>query len=150
MLVSSGKKSFSSKKSNIYAKMSIKMRLELDSRRLLGTVNKANYSSLRSAGAYVRKAARNAVFISKHASKEGTPPHTRRGLLKRSILFGVDKSRMSVVIGPAKKFIGVSMTAHEFGGMYRRRRYPKRPLMGPTLNRTAPELPKLWANAVKR
>jgi hypothetical protein len=56
---------------------------------------------------------------------------------------------MSVVIGPAKKFIGVSMTAHEFGGVYRRRRYPKRPLMGPTLNKTAPQLPKLWANAVK-
>jgi hypothetical protein len=57
---------------------------------------------------------------------------------------------MSVVIGPAKKFIGVSMTAHEFGGMYRRRRYPKRPLMGPTLTKSAPQLPKLWANAVKK
>ena len=148
--MSSGKKSFSSKKSKIYVKMPVKMRLELDSRRLLGVVNKANYSALRSAGAYVRKAARNAVFISKHASKKGTPPHTRRGLLKRSILFGVDKNRMSVVIGPAKKFVGISMIAHEFGGMYRRRRYPKRPLMGPTLNKTAPELPKLWANAVKR
>ena len=130
--------------------MSVKMRFELDSRRLLGIVNKANYKALRSAGAYVRKTAQNAVFKSKRASKEGTPPHTRRGLLKRSILFGVDKSRMSVVIGPAKKFIGVSMTAHEFGGMYRRRRYPKRPLMGPTLNKTAPQLPKLWEDAVKK
>ena len=130
--------------------MPIKMRFEFDSRRLLGAVNKANYSSLRRVGAYVRKSAQNAVFKSKRASKEGTPPHTRRGLLRRSILFGVDKSRMSVVIGPAKKFIGVSMTAHEFGGMYRRRRYPKRPLMGPTLQKTAPELPKLWADAVKR
>ena len=43
-----------------------------------------------------------------------------------------------------------NMTAHEFGGMYRRRRYPKRPLMGPTLNKTAPQLPKLWENAVKK
>ena len=130
--------------------MSVKMRFEFDSRRLLGAVSKANLASLRRAGAYVRKAARNAVFKSKRASEKGTPPHTRRGLLKRSILFGVDKNRMSVVIGPAKKFIGVSMTAHEFGGMYRRRRYPKRPLMGPTLQKTAPELPKLWADAVKR
>ena len=130
--------------------MSVKMRFEFDSRRLLGAVNKANLASLRRAGAYVRKAARNAVHRSKRASEKGTPPHTRRGLLKRSILFGVDKSRMSVVIGPAKKFIGVSMTAHEFGGMYRRRRYPKRPLMGPTLNKTAPQLPKLWEDAVKK
>ena len=130
--------------------MPVKMRLELDSRRLLGVVSKANIASLRRAGAYVRKSARNAVHKSKHASEKGTPPHTRRGLLKRSILFGVEKKRMSVVIGPAKKFIGISMTAHEFGGMYRRRFYPKRPLMGPTLNKTAPQLPKLWQNAVKR
>ena len=129
--------------------MPVKMRFELDSRRLLGIINKANYKALRSAGAYVRKTAQNAVFKSKHASEEGTPPHTRRGLLKRSILFGADKNRMSVVVGPAKKFVGLSMTAHEFGGMYRRRRYPKRPLMGPTLNKTAPQLPKLWADAVK-
>ena len=130
--------------------MPVKMRFELDSRRLLGIINKANYKALRSAGAYVRKSARNAVHKSKRASEKGTPPHTRRGLLKRSILFGVDKSRMSVVIGPAKKFIGISMIAHEFGGLYRRRRYPKRPLMGPTLNKTAPQLPKLWENAVKK
>ena len=116
----------------------------------MGTVNKANCASLRRAGAYVRKSARNAVYKSKHASEEGTPPHTRRGLLKSSILFGVDKNRMSVVIGPAKKFIGVSMIAHEFGGMYRRRRYPQRPLMGPTLQKTAPQLPKLWEDAVKK
>ena len=64
--------------------MSVKMRFEFDSRRLLGAVSKANRASLRRAGAYVRKAARNAVFKSKRASEKGTPPHTRRGLLKRS------------------------------------------------------------------
>ena len=60
----------------------------------------------------------------------GTPPNTRRGLLKQSLLFGVEKQRQSVVIGPAESFIGTAMTAHEFGGIYRKRRYPKRPLMG--------------------
>ena len=130
--------------------MSVKMRFDFDERRLLGAVEKANYSSLRRAGAYIRATARNVVHRSKKSSTPGTPPHTRRGLLRRSLLFGVDKQKMSVVIGPAKKFIGISMTAHEFGGMYRRRRYPKRPLMGPTLTKSAPQLPKLWANAVKK
>ena len=130
--------------------MSVKMRFDFDERRLLGAVQKANYSSLRRAGAYIRATARNVVHRSQKSSTPGTPPHTRRGLLRRSLLFGVDKQKMSVVIGPAKKFIGISMTAHEFGGMYRRRRYPKRPLMGPTLTKSAPQLPKLWANAVKK
>lgn len=56
---------------------------------------------------------------------------------------------MAVVIGPAKSLIGISMTAHEFGGMYRRRKYPKRALMGPTLVKVFPQLPKLWKDSVK-
>ncbi len=126
-----------------------KVRVEFDDDAVKTAVQKSGVKSLRSAGAYTRKAARNAVSRSKKSSPAGTPPHTRRGLLKRSILFGVDKNRMTVVIGPAKSFIGISMTAHEFGGMYRRRKYPKRPLMGPTLVKVAPQLPKLWADSVK-
>ena len=61
----------------------------------------------------------------------------------------VERQRMTVVVGPAESFIGISMTAHEFGGIYRRRKYPKRPLMGPTLQKVAPQLPKLWEDSVK-
>ena len=127
----------------------MKCRVEFDERRIIVAVQNGNMTALRRAGAYIRKAARNQVSASEKASMPGTPPHTRRGLLKRSLLFGAEKNRMAVVIGPAKKFIGISMTAHEFGGMYRRRKYPKRPLMGPALVKTAPALPKLWAESVK-
>ena len=129
--------------------MNTKIRIEFDEGKVLNAVKSGNVKALRSAGAYVRKSARHAVSRSSKASSPGTPPHTRRGLLKRSILFGVEKQRQSVVIGPAKSLIGVSMTAHEFGGMYRRRKYPKRPLMGPTLVKATPALPKLWKDSVK-
>ena len=125
------------------------IRVEFDEKKVLGPVKNGNTKALTRAGAYVRKAARNAVSRSKKASAPGSPPHTRRGLLKRSILFGVEKQRQTVVIGPAFQFIGIAMTAHEFGGNYRRRKYPKRPLMGPSLIKTAPQLPKLWADSVK-
>ena len=126
-----------------------KVRVEFDDDAVKSAVQKCGVKALRSAGAYTRKAARNAVAKSKHSSTPGTSPNTRRGLLKRSILFGVEKHRMAVVIGPAESLIGISMTAHEFGGMYRRRKYPRRPLMGPTLEKVAPQLPKLWAESVK-
>ena len=129
--------------------MNTKIRIEFDEEKVLNAVKSGNVKALRSAGAYVRKSARNAVSRSSKASSPGMPPHTRRGLLKRSILFGVEKQRQSVVIGPAKSLIGVSMTAHEFGGMYRRRKYPRRPLMGPTLLKTAPALSTRWADSVK-
>lgn len=125
------------------------VRVEFDPDAVKRAVKRGSTESLKQAGAYVRKSARNSVKKSKHSSIAGTPPHTRRGLLKRSLLFGVEPRRMAVVIGPAFKFVGISMTAHEFGGMYRHRKYPKRPLMGPTLQKTTPQISKLWANSVK-
>ena len=117
----------------------MKCRIEFDDRRILVAVRSGNNIALRRAGAYLRKAARNRVTTSEKASAPGSPPNTRQGLLKQSLLFGVDKRLESVVI----------MVAHEFGGRYRKRRYPKRPLMGPTLQKTATKLPDLWEKSVK-
>ena len=129
---------------------STNVRIEFYDNAVRDAVKNSSSAPLRRAGAYIRKSARNAVSRSKNSSAPGSPPHTRRGLLKRSILFGVEKHRMTVVIGPAESFIGISMTAHEFGGIYRHRKYPKRPLMGPTLQKVAPQLPKLWEDSVKK
>ena len=127
----------------------MKVHIDFDEHRILVAVKCGNITALRRAGAYVRKAARNKVTQSSNASTPGSPPNTRQGLLKRSLLFGVEKQKQSVVIGPAEKFIGTAMKAHEFGGTYRKRRYPKRPLMGPTLQATATKLPALWDKSVK-
>ena len=127
----------------------MKCRIEFDDRRILVAVRSGNNVALRRAGAYIRKAARNRVTTSEKASAPGSPPNTRQGLLKQSLLFGVDKRLESVVIGPAESMIGTAMVAHEFGGRYRKRRYPKRPLMGPTLQKTATKLPDLWEKSVK-
>lgn len=125
------------------------VRLDFGDEPLMGAVKYANWKAMRGVGAYVRRVAVNSVHRSRSASAAGTPPHTRRGLLKNSILFGVEGDGRSVVIGPARSFVGISMTAHEFGGMYRGRKYPKRELMGPALMKSAPELPKLWKDAIR-
>lgn len=128
----------------------MKVRIEFDERRIIACVRSGNNTALRRTGAYIRKAARNKVTASSNASTPGTPPNTRRGLLKTSLLFGVEKQKTpSVVIGPAESMIGTAMYAHEFGGRYKKQRYPKRPLMGPTLQKTASKIPKLWEKSVK-
>lgn len=127
----------------------MKIHIEFDERRILMLVERANVTSLHRAGAYIRKAARNKVTTSQNASTAGSPPNTRRGLLKNSLLFGVEKRIPAVVIGPAGSIIGTAMKAHEFGGRYKKQRYPKRPLMAPTLERTRSQLAKFWENTVK-
>ena len=123
--------------------------VEFDADGLVARAAKASVDVLRRMGAYIRRAAQSKVRQSRNPSQPGEPPHTRRGALKRCILFGVDRRTNSVVVGPSVRFVGTSMQAHEFGGGYKRERYPKRPLMGPSLRESAPHLAKMWENAVK-
>ncbi len=123
--------------------------VEFDADGLLARAARAGLDVLKRMGAYVRRVAQSKVRQSPKASTPGTPPHTRRGLLKRSILFGLDKSERRVLVGPGFSFVGTSASAHEFGGGYRGDRYPKRPLMGPSLKEAAPRLARLWQDAVK-
>lgn len=123
--------------------------VEFDADGLVARAAKASVDVLRRMGAYIRRVAQSKVRQSRNPSQPGEPPHTRRGALKRGILFGVDRRTNSVVVGPSIRFVGTSMQAHEFGGGYKRERYPKRPLMGPSLRESAPHLAKMWEGAVK-
>ena len=122
--------------------------VEFDGDGLVARIMRASRDILRRAGAYVRRVAQRKVVTSPKPSTPGQPPHSRKGLLKRAILFASDGER-SVLVGPGFNFVGESASAHEFGGKYRRERYPKRPLMGPALKESAPRLAKLWRDAVK-
>ena len=107
-----------------------------------------NITSLGHAGAAIRLTARRSIRRRKKASLEGTPPNTRRGQLKRAIVYSVEKNRGLVVIGPQKDVVGTAGKAHEFGGRYRREQYPKRPFMGPALAKVKDRLPPMWANSI--
>ena len=123
--------------------------IEFDKDGLVARVAKASADILRRMGAYVRTVARRKVKTSKNPSPRGSPPHSGTGALKRGLLFGVDRSHQSVVVGPSEAFVGTSMAAHEFGGGYKKERYPKRPLMGPSLKDSTPHLARMWQDAVK-
>lgn len=123
--------------------------VEFDADGLVARVAKASVEILRRMGAYVRTVARRKVKTSERPSTPGTPPHSRTGALKRGILFGVERRRNAVVVGPSERFVGTSAAAHEFGGAYKRERYPKRPLMGPSLKESSPRLARMWQDAVK-
>lgn len=123
--------------------------VEFDSEGLLARVARASKDVLKRMGAYVRTAARRKVKTSDKPSLPGTSPHTRQGALKRAILFGLERGGKSVVIGPSAAIVGESASAHEFGGAYKKERYPKRPLMGPALKESSPHLARLWQDAVK-
>ena len=107
------------------------------------------FKSLGHAAASIRLIARRSIRRRQTAAMPGTPPNTRRGQLKRSIMYSLDKQRGVALIGPDFDVVGAAGKAHEFGGNFRRERYPKRPFMGPALEKVKDRLPSMWAGSIR-
>lgn len=91
----------------------MKSEVEFDEDGLVAWMARASREFLRRAGAYVRRVAQRKVVTSPKPSQPGQPPHSRHGLLKRGLLFGLERDGKSVLVGPGFRFVGESMSAHE-------------------------------------
>jgi len=134
-----------------------------DRKKVLRAVDKATRRVLSKAGAFVRTTAKHSIRRRKRVSQPGQPPSSHMGLLKHLILFGYDRRRQTVVVGPLKlnQKIGNAPEALEHGGASivaeglrnrrrkRRVRIKARPFMGPAMAKETPKFPKLWANSVR-
>jgi len=114
-------------------------------------VKRSSIKTLPRAGAFVRAIAKNSLGRKKNkedVAPVGKPPNTF-GLLRRAIKFEVAIQKDSVVIGPDFAAFSNVGRPHELGGNFRKRKYPKRPFMGPALIKATPKLPKLWAKTIR-
>jgi hypothetical protein len=126
-----------------------KGKTRFDAPKVAKAARRGSIQSLGHAGAALRLTARRSIRRNARASAPGSPPHTRKGRLKRAIKYAVDKALPSVVIGPDKAIVGTSAAAHEHGGRYRDEHYPRRPFMGPALEKIKDRLPPMWAGSIK-
>lgn len=127
--------------------MRLNGRSEFLIKRILDSVRAANIEAFGQAGSLLMRVARAMIITSRRPSKPGAPPHSRRGQLRRAVRYELE--REGVVIGPTAEGVGLSATAHEFGGSYRGGRYPERQLMGPALERVMDRLPGHWEASVR-
>lgn len=108
---------------------------------VLKAAKKATVTTLKITGFAIRREAIQSIKRSPDASEPGQPPRTRRGQLKRAILYNVDAAQEVAIIGPRASLVGQSAAAHEFGGRFRKETFPKRPFMGPALESQASKIP---------
>ena len=127
----------------------MRSRSRFDSKKVRRKADKGSFKSLNHAAAAIRLTARRSIRRSKKKSTAGTAPHTRRGQLKRALLYKVEKQRLRAVIGPTYTTVGRSGRAHEFGEKYYGRDYPKRSFMGPALKANKKRISKSWSDSVK-
>jgi phage gpG-like protein len=79
----------------------------------------------------IRQTAMASIENSPNPSAPGQPPRTRRGQLRRAIIYHADVT--GAVIGPRASIVGEAGAAHEFGGEHRGADFPERPFMQPAL-----------------
>ena len=127
----------------------MKIRTEDRMERVKKKAKDASFKNLGHAAASIRLTARRSIRKRATESPPGTPPHTRKGQLKRAISYAVEKREERAVIGPEHAVVGPSAMAHEFGGRFRGDRYDKRPFMGPALMKIKDRLPRKWAGSVR-
>jgi hypothetical protein len=83
-------------------------------------VSRAMFKNLGHAGASLRLAARSLIRTRQTSSDPGSPPSTRKGALRNSILYAVEGDH-TVVIGPSVTMISDVARVHEHGGSQRPR-----------------------------
>ena len=141
-------------------------RTSFDRRRIQRASRDGSIKSLGHGAAAIRLVARRSIkrapkargrdakgrFVSEGGtipSAPGKPPHTRKGQIKRAIVYAVEKQEERAVIGPQYSVMGPSAMAHEHGGRFRGQKFRPRPFMGPALVKVAPRLPRMWRGSVR-
>lgn len=141
---------------------------KLEVKAVQDAVQKGAFKSLANAVASIRKSVRESFARVKGPSPPGTPPHRHKGRLFRSILFDVDKTTGTAVVGPSydalksgglQPWVGsmhergmtVSVKARKVKGKTIRahkRVYPPRPYMAPAFQRALPRMAGFFANTI--
>jgi hypothetical protein len=93
-----------------------RVRVNDETHRVIKAAKAGTITSLGRAGAYIRGIAMRSIKVSPDPAPPGHQPHTRKGRLKRGILFAVDRAALAALIGPTASAVGMIGRTHEFGG----------------------------------
>ena len=116
-------------------------------------MEKANFRNLGHAAASLRKRVIESVKDSPLPSRPGRPPNTRRGALRRAVVYKVDQDGEAAIIGARYSRFGEAGKFHEFGGTRKGKDYiatvlPPRPFMGPALEASSDRLAAEWSSSI--
>jgi hypothetical protein len=131
-------------------KAGVKAKVKFNSQKILRASRSSSIRSLNHAAGAVRLTAKRSIRKSSHSSSAGSPPNTRRGLIRGSIRFAVDKKAQYALIGTSYLIAGVSGKPHEHGGSFRGENYPQRAFMMPALRKNKDRINEFWKNSVTK
>lgn len=107
--------------------------------------------SLGRAAAYIRRVYKTTVRGTKGGKPrpKGQPIRSRTGLVRKAVIYAVDKRNERALIGPSFNVVGNSVARHEHGLRYKGRKHDKRPTTPTVLDKSAPKLAEHWRTILK-
>jgi len=124
------------------------VKIEDKTKQVATAMDRAAFRSNAHAAAGIRKDAVQSITVSSEPSPAGTPPHTRKRQLNRSIRFYVDKQKKEAIVGPRASMVGNAGAIHEHGEMFMGEQFEARPFMRPALNRNLDRLIDLYRGSM--
>lgn len=83
------------------------------------------------------------------ASPAGKPVNAhRRAFFRRAVIYSIDQSKQSAVVGPRHSAVGDVGNVHEFGGERKKQKFPPRPFMAPGLKRIVPRFAGMFSGSI--
>lgn len=133
--------------------------LTIDSDLVMELYRKQREKLLKDIGSHIRQTARRSIRKRKKSSPVGSPPSSHLGFLRDLIIFAVDKSAGSVVVGPVKGSRGSAVARLlEKGGLLTKTkkgktktlRYRPHPFMAPALAANTSSFSDMLRNMLKK
>lgn len=159
-------------------KLKIRHSQFFDRQAVIDRLPPAKLKYLRKSGGYVRRIARSSIkrtgwsrkpprkygktgkvtkawlkwwqeVLDRPAAPPGSPIRTHTGLAREAVLFGLDRTAESTVVGfSADKFDEIG-ALHEYGGIRFGARYPARPTIRPAMEKAQPKLAAFFRDSIR-
>lgn len=116
----------------------VEVKIKDDMKRVEKAADKGIFRNIFHALASISKDAKASIKSAVGPSAVGSPPHTRRGLIRRAIRYATDVNKKGGAVGVQRSIAGKAGKPHEFGGDYKGTHFEERPFMAPALKRAIP------------
>jgi alkanesulfonate monooxygenase SsuD/methylene tetrahydromethanopterin reductase-like flavin-dependent oxidoreductase (luciferase family) len=133
------------------AGLTVKTRVKLNNKgkSVKRKINATGFKSIGQAAGVHRKIARNIVKDDATPGPTGSPVHSPTDLLRKAIIYELNRGRAYYVVGTAASVIDDLGELHEHGGARGRDSYGPRPFISPSLDKIKPRLNRFWAGQLK-
>ena len=131
-------------------KVDAQVKLELKGERIRRAIERAKQGNMRAAAFLVMQTAKDSIRRARKRKPApvGEPAYQHVGGWRAAIAYAMEQKGNDAVIGFRASYVDQTAAVHEHALREEGRQYPKRPTMGPALERNVDRFHRSWRNSI--